>query len=206
MKTVLVAGFGPFPGAPKNPSADLVCALARRRRPALSDVRIVSAVLPTTYAAIANELLTLLKQHDPDLVVFFGVATRAKHLRIESRAVNAASEVHPDVHGRKLPTKKIVPDAPAELTVRAALRHVAAAVRNADITALHSRDAGRYICNAALFTTLDVARRTGRPEQVALIHIPNPRGRRRSARPRMTELVRAGEAALVAFTSANRRS
>ena len=206
MKTVLVAGFGPFPGAPKNPSADLVRALARRRRPALSDVRIVSAVLPTSYAAIADELLILLKLHDPDLVVFFGVATRAKHVRIESRAVNAASQVHPDVHGRRLPTKKIIPDAPAELNVRAALRNAAAAVRNAGVTALHSRDAGRYICNAALFTTLDLARRTGRPEQVAFIHIPNPRGRRSSARPRVAELVRAGEAALVAFTSANRRS
>ena len=35
---VLLAGFGPFPGAPFNPSARLVKALARRRRPALAGI------------------------------------------------------------------------------------------------------------------------------------------------------------------------
>ena len=35
---VLITGFGPFPGAPFNPSAALAKALARRRRPAFADV------------------------------------------------------------------------------------------------------------------------------------------------------------------------
>ncbi|MEX0590493.1 MAG: pyroglutamyl-peptidase I, partial [Xanthobacteraceae bacterium] len=170
MVTVLVAGFGPFPGAPKNPSADLVRALARRRRPALADVGVVGAVLPTTYAAI--ELPALLKRYDPDLVLFFGLATRAKFVRIESRAVNAASLIHPDAHRQKLATRQIICGAPAELKVRASLQRIAAAIRAAGVTARHSRDAGRYICNAALFTGLDAARRTGRPKQVAFIHIP----------------------------------
>ena len=35
---VLITGFGPFPGAPFNPSAALAKALARRRRPALAGI------------------------------------------------------------------------------------------------------------------------------------------------------------------------
>ena len=201
MATALVVGFGPFPGAPSNPSVELVRALARRRRPALADVRIVSAVIPTTYAAVANELPALLKRYDPDLVLFFGLATRAKFVRIESRAVNAASLIHPDALRRKLATRQVIRGAPSALRVRRALQQAAAAVRNAGVTARHSRDAGRYICNAAFFTGLDAARRTGRPGQVAFIHIPRPR----PTGPTMRDLVRAGEAALVAFTAASRR-
>jgi pyrrolidone-carboxylate peptidase len=35
---VLITGFGPFPGAPFNPSAALAKALARRRRPAFAGI------------------------------------------------------------------------------------------------------------------------------------------------------------------------
>jgi pyroglutamyl-peptidase len=205
MTRALIVGFGPFPGAPKNSSTELVRALARRRRPALADVRIVSAVLPTTYAAVANELPALLKQHDPDVVLFFGLATRAKFVRIESRAVNAASLLHPDAERAKLVTRQVIRGAPSSLRVRRALQQAAAAVRNAGVTARHSRDAGRYICNAAFFTGLDAARRTGRPGQVAFVHVPPPRGRSRSKRPTSGTLVRACEAVLVALMSANKR-
>jgi pyroglutamyl-peptidase len=205
MKTALVIGFGPFPGAPRNPSADLVRALARRRRPALAGVRVVGAVLPTAYAALESELPALLQRHDPDFVLFFGVATRGKHVRIESRAVNAASAIHPDAQRGKLAGRSVVAGAPGVLKVRARLQQAAAAIRNVGVTARLSRDAGRYLCNAALFTALDAARQRGRPT-VAFIHIPNPRGHGRSKRPRAADLVRASEAALVAFISANGRS
>jgi pyroglutamyl-peptidase len=205
MRTVLVVGFGPFPGAPRNPSADLVRSLARRRRPALADVRIISAVLPTTYAAVVEELPALLKRHDPDLVLFFGLAGGANAVRIESRAVNAASAIHPDARRAKLTTREVVRGSPAELKVTAPLRQAAAAVRLAGMTAVLSRDAGRYICNAALFAGLDLSRRTGRPARIAFIHIPWPRGRSHRKAPLAQTLVRAGEAALVALLAANKR-
>ena len=44
--TVLLTGFGPFPGAPFNPTGPLVEALARRRHPGLGDVRRVAHVFP----------------------------------------------------------------------------------------------------------------------------------------------------------------
>jgi hypothetical protein len=35
---ILITGFGPFPGAPHNPTMPLVARLTRLRRPAFSDV------------------------------------------------------------------------------------------------------------------------------------------------------------------------
>ncbi|HRV30277.1 MAG TPA: pyroglutamyl-peptidase I, partial [Kiritimatiellia bacterium] len=39
---VLITGFGPFPGAPYNPTRPLVERLTRLRRPALADVELAS--------------------------------------------------------------------------------------------------------------------------------------------------------------------
>jgi pyroglutamyl-peptidase len=182
-----------------------VRAIARHRRPGLAEIRIVPAILSTTYLAVANDLPSLLKRHDPDIVLFFGLASRADVVRIESRAVNAASAVHPDAARAKLPGSQVVRGAPLELRARAPLEPMAAAMRGAGVSVRHSRDAGRYVCNAALFTGLDTARHSGRPRQVAFVHIPWPRRLGHSSGPAMHELVRAGEAALVALVTANKR-
>jgi pyroglutamyl-peptidase len=210
MRTALVIGFGPFPGAPRNPSADLARALGKCRRPALAGTRVLPAVLPTTYAAVEKKLPELLRAYDPDVVLFLGLATRTKHLRVESRAVNAASRVHPDAIGRKLGTRVLVRGAPSELGVRAPVQTLLAAVRQAKVPARLSRDAGRYICNASLFMALNEVRTNRRPHFAAFIHIPSPRApvpahRRPTKRPSLAALVRAGEAALIALLAAARR-
>lgn len=210
MRTALVIGFGPFPGAARNPSTDLVRALAKRRRPALADARIVCTVLPTSYAAVEKTLPELLRTHEPDVVLFFGLAGRTSYLRVETRAVNAALRVHPDVKRHTFRAHALIPGAPAELTTRAPLRMLLAAVKSAKVPARLSRDAGRYVCNASLFATLNETRRHDRPALAAFIHIPAPRGRlplsrRRRKRASLPSLARAGEAALVALLAASRR-
>ena len=97
---VLITGFGPFPGAPFNPSARLVQALLRRRRPALDAIEIGTHVFATSYAAVDRELPKLLAQQ-PDVVLLFGLAGRRRHLCIETRAQNAVTLMFPDADGRK---------------------------------------------------------------------------------------------------------
>jgi len=211
MITVLVAGFGPFPGAPNNPSGALVRALERRRRPGLAGARIISAVIPTNYAAVSGEFSDLLREHDPDAVLLFGLASRAKFMRVERRAVNAVTGVHPDAARDKSATRRLFPNGPAELQVRAPVAALLHAARSAGVDARPSRDAGRYICNAALVTALETARQSGRPKRIAFVHIPRPRGHSRagegkhSGRPTMTSLIRAGEAVLMALLADLRR-
>jgi len=53
---ILITGFGPFPGAPFNPTQPLVARLLRLRRPALSDVELTGHIFPVTYKAVDHEL------------------------------------------------------------------------------------------------------------------------------------------------------
>ena len=95
---VVIAGFGPFPGAPSNPSARLAGALARRRRPALAGIEIASHVFATAYDAVDRDLPKLLARK-PDVLLIFGLAGRRREICIETRARNARSILFPDAHG-----------------------------------------------------------------------------------------------------------
>ena len=53
---ILITGFGPFPGAPFNPTQPLVARLLRLRRPALDDVELSGHIFPVTYQAVDREL------------------------------------------------------------------------------------------------------------------------------------------------------
>ena len=62
--TILVTGFGPFPGAPFNPTGPLVKRLARLRRPGLTHVQIVPHVFATSYAAVDRDLPRLIARSE----------------------------------------------------------------------------------------------------------------------------------------------
>ena len=54
--SILVTGFGPFPGAPYNPTMPLVKRLTQLRRPALDDVELTSHIFHVTYDTVDREL------------------------------------------------------------------------------------------------------------------------------------------------------
>src|SRR5450631_4650943 len=93
---ILTTGFGPFPGAPFNPTQPLLARLLRLRRPALSDVELSGHIFPVTYSAVDRELPELLTKHRPQALLMFGLADRTPHVRIETRARNAVTTLFPD--------------------------------------------------------------------------------------------------------------
>src|SRR5262249_6848822 len=112
--TVLITGFGPFPGAPCNPTAALATALARRRSPGSREIKRIAHVFATSYAAVERELPELMARHRPDIVLLFGLAQRTPYLRIEARAKNRRSTLFADIAGLH-PCSAIRPQGPAAL-------------------------------------------------------------------------------------------
>jgi pyroglutamyl-peptidase len=194
----LLVGFGPFPGAPFNPSAVLVKMLARRRRPAFAGIGRATHVFATTYASVDRELPKLFAE-DPDIILMFGLAGRRRHLCIETQARNAVSVLHPDAGGYR-PTRGIIATGgPAALRGNARFAPLFGAVRAGGFPARLSRDAGRYLCNYAYWLALERAR-GGRP-LVQFIHIPPVR----PGQPQFGRLLAAAEALLIALMAASRR-
>jgi pyroglutamyl-peptidase len=202
---VLITGFGPFPGAPFNPSAALAKALTRRRRPALAGIERALHVFATTYASVDRDLPKLLAQK-PDVVLMFGVAGRRHQLCIETRARNAVSLLFPDASGHRPQHGVIKLRGPAALAGNAPFAGLAGA---AGPRARLSRDAGRYLCNYVYWRALEHVRGSG--ALVQFVHIPpvsiKPRRRRRSRELPLTlaQLLNPAEAILIALIAASRR-
>jgi pyroglutamyl-peptidase len=181
--TILITGFGPFPGAPFNPTEPLVMELARRRHPA--NVRRVAHVFRVSYEAVDRELPALLAREQPDALVMFGLAGRTRHVRVETLARNALARTLPDAAGRLPVAATIVPGAPDALRLRAPAQKLVMAARAAGVPAALSRDAGRYLCNYLCWRAAEAAG-AGTPQLVAFIHVPRvlaPNMRRVQARP-----------------------
>ena len=208
---VLITGFGPFPGAASNPSGPLVERLARMRRPALRDVEIVSHVFPTRYADVDRDLASLLKAHDPDIILMFGLAARARHIRVEMRARNLISSF-PDAGGRAPRNRIIVVGADHRRLAPALGMRLLQAARSFGLKAGLSRDAGRYVCNYAYWRALEDKPASNRQRLAAFIHIPNLRragAKKKFARrpdPGFAPLTRTGNAILLGMLAAHRRA
>jgi len=204
MTTLLVTGFGPFPGAPFNPTAALVRRLARLRRPALADVKLIAHVFPTSYAAVDHELPKLMAEYKPDALLMFGLATRAKRLRVEQRARNAIALLA-DVQSATPHRHAIAPGAPYALPLRAPAHRLTGAIRAAGLPVTLSQDAGSYLCNYLCWRAAEAG-----PRLAAFVHAPKvrrhprPRGAKRR-RLTVNDLARAGERLLMEVLAAARR-
>jgi len=223
LRTILITGFGRFPGAPVNPSGLMATRLVRRRRPAFAATRRIAHVFATRYDAVDRELPALLKWEKPDIVVMFGVATRSHRVRVEQRARNRIA-LFPDASGHRPATRTIAPHREAMRNPLPVTRLVKAA-RTARVAAAPSRNAGAYLCNYVYWRALEAAARPEGPGLVVFVHVPpvglkelpkklfkRPRrrlakklpNRRRKRKPRapgLNDLVRAGEAIVLAMIS-----
>ena len=173
--TLLVTGFGPFPGAPFNPSSQIVDALEGppSRRLARLGVRLVTARLPVVFAEIPRALASLLDETRPDAVLHIGLAGRRKKLGVELQARNRLTVLFPDA-ARAMPgARHVLARSPEFRRARLPVAQLARRLMAAGAATEISRDAGAYVCNQTLYLTLGES-----IGLVGFIHIPRPRARR----------------------------
>ncbi len=207
---ILVTGFGPFPGAPYNPTQPLVARLTRLRRPAFADVELFTHIFPVTYTAVDRELPLALAQHQPHALLMFGLASRAGYVRIETRARNAVTTLWPDAAQTRARKGSIADGAEAQRFGPHTAKLLRAA-KGAGLDARASRDAGSYLCNYLSWRAIEAVNAENGPRLAAFVHIP-PLARdgavRRKGFPGITleQLVDAGEAMLLEMVRLVRRA
>ncbi len=156
MRRLLVTGFGPYPGVPRNPTTPLVETVAAARL-----AGVATALLPTTWQ-VCEEIAARARAYDG--VVMFGVAPSARRIRYERVSLPTAGR-HPDAAGA-LPVA-----APRYATSRLPVAELAKAARGAGFPVALSHSAGTYICNASYGAAL-----ASNPHTL-FVHIPLPTGR-----------------------------
>jgi pyroglutamyl-peptidase len=208
---ILLTGFGPFPGAPFNPTQPLVNRLVRVRRPAFGDVELSNHIFPVTYRAVDRQLPDLLTQHRPHALLMFGLASRTPHVRIETRARNAITMLWPDAEHMRVRKGSIAAGVDALMFGP----HTAKLLRVAlgtGVDARASRDAGSYLCNYLSWRAIEATDKDNGPALASFVHIPPlardgaPQHKNATHRITLDELVDAGEAMLLEMVKLTRQA
>src|SRR3954468_5113776 len=208
---ILITGFGPFPGAPHNPTIPLVARLLRLRRPAFTEVEFSGHIFPVTYKAVDRELPQLLAKHRPHALLMFGLATRTPYLRVETRARNAVTMLWPDADHTSVRKGLIAGGADARMLGPHTAKLLRAAI-GTGIDARASRDAGSYLCNYLSWRAIEAVRNDDGPHLAAFVHVPllaRDGSAQRAGSPhriRLEQLVDAGEAMLLELVNLTRKA
>ncbi|MFM8978980.1 MAG: hypothetical protein ACKOSS_00725 [Planctomycetia bacterium] len=164
MRSVLLTGFGPFPGVEHNPSGAVAQAL---HGSAVGGLRVLGTTLDVAWERAPQQLAAALAAHRPWAVLSLGVAP-GDELRLEQVARNADRAGVPDAYGALRPGGAIRPGAAALLASRLPLADFAQALGAAGFPARASDDAGGYLCNHLFYELL--LQHVGGP--CGFVHVP----------------------------------
>lgn len=193
MTTVLLTGFEPFGTDAVNPSGDAVRLVAARWN---GPERLVTDILPVTFAGSAARLHELIAEHRPDIVIATGLAGGRSRISVERVGVNLIDARIPDNEGDQPVDAPSLPGGPAaafsSLPVKAIVRDVAAAGIPVEL----SLSAGSYVCNHVLMHAAAWASEAG--TRAGFIHVPWAQGQAPNGEPELPldAMARAFEIAL----------
>jgi pyroglutamyl-peptidase len=166
---VLITGFGPFPGAPDNPSAWLAETLAADTLGL--DCEPQFRVLPTEWESVAALTPRLYESLQPHVMIHFGLNRRAQGLRLERSAHNRVC-ARADACGAKAEASPILPQGPDRIDTDFPVTALAVHLRTRGLAASSSRSCGRYLCNFLYYRSLHWAARQETPIAALFVHIP----------------------------------
>ncbi len=168
---VLVTGFGPFPGAPDNPTDWLVSQLAADPPGGEGIAAFHADVLDVEYDLVGPRLSQLGSSFAPDIAIHFGLAAEASGFRLERVARNSHAGARPDNAGRLPPALRIC-EGPDTLPSTLPLSAIAAGLATAGLPVEWSDDAGGYLCNAVFVLSRFHACEGLRPTMSGFVHVP----------------------------------
>ena len=169
--TILLTGFGPFPGVPVNATSAFVPQLAAAASQRFPWTNVVVDVLTTEWKAASRRLTALLGDHQPSLAVHFGVSADAQGFVIETTACNRTC-AKVDAGGALPPSPAVVAGGPDRLVTPLDSSVIAERLVAQGLPVSVSTDAGSYLCNAVLYRSLHHAATRAGDLRALFVHLP----------------------------------
>ena len=169
--TILLTGFGPFPGVGNNATAHLIPRLTEAARGKFVNHDVVGEILPVEWARAPQALTRLLEGTKAVLALHFGVSHEATGFQLEliGRNVRSAQQ---DAAGELPPSETVIDSGPALLVATLPAERIVARLARHGFPCRTSNNAGTYLCNALLYHSLAAARSLPNPFLSGFVHIP----------------------------------
>ena len=162
MTTILLTGFEPFGTATSNPSGEIV--------KQISGDNIVTAILPVAYAHSAEQLLSLIEQHNPDVVICLGQAEGRAQITPEKVAINLDDARLADNKGVLRSDVKILEVGPDAYFTTLPVNDMVEAMKVQGIPAALSLSAGAFLCNHVFYVAQN--KFAGTKVRSGFVHVP----------------------------------
>lgn len=192
MTTIVLTGFEPFGNDDVNPSGDAVRLIAERWS---GEEKLVTEVLPVTFAGAGLRLRELIAEHSPDLIVAVGLAGNRAALSFERVAVNLRDARIPDNAGDQPVDVAIVAGSESALFSSLPVKAMTQAVASSGVASELSLSAGLFVCNDVFYQAVDAAPAGSR---AGFIHVPWADGQAPEGAPSLPldDIVRGLETAI----------
>lgn len=148
MRPILVTGFEPFGGAPRNPSGEIALGLDGR---IIAGHAVHGAVLSCVFGDSLRELRSLAARLDPTAIICLGVAADRDAITPEQTALNLDDARIPDNSGAQPVDRPVVVDGPPAYQTTLPVSAIVAALEARGIPARISESAGTFVCNHVFY-------------------------------------------------------
>lgn len=168
---IYVSGFSVFPGAPVNPTENLVRCLNETSHEFSNFCELRVELLAVDYRMIADRLAAAARRFEPDIAIHFGLSESARGFRIERYARNYADPDCPDNAGY-LPNPEIMVAGPPLFRTTLPVERLEADLARAGIRVSQDDCAGEYLCNTLFYLSRSGTCGRFRPVMSGFIHVP----------------------------------
>ena len=151
---VLVTGFEPYGGMPSNPASAAALALDGRT---VAGCRVRGVELPVSMTSIRALIGDLIEETQPKAIICLGTYPGESVIRIERVGLNVADFGLADNEGVTMADQPVAANGPAARMATLPIRAIERALLRSGTPARISQTAGTYLCNACLYTALDLA-------------------------------------------------
>lgn len=169
--TILLTGFGPFPGIDDNATTALVPELAVAARDHFPRHQVIGEILPVEWQRGPQLLQQLLAETNPAIALHFGVTKHASGFQIELVGRNVCGP-RIDAVGEFPPAAHVVEAGPETIASSFPAERIIARLERAGLACTTSESAGTYLCNALLYHSLARAQAQPMPCIAGFIHLP----------------------------------
>ena len=163
---LLLTAFEPFNKLSENASLDVLNAIPDT----IEGLTLIKTVLPVIYD---NKIYKqLLMKHHPDIVIHMGEAGNRPFVNLEYRGVNKMSATVPDNHGVTMNGQPIAVGGNEELIETLGSKNIVDHLSSLGYPIALSESAGSFICNLALYSSLQAVIELMMATKVGFIHLP----------------------------------
>ncbi len=166
---ILLTGFEPYGGRGSNPAYEVMKALDGR---IVHGKTVVGRGLPVTLADMRSRLQALIDEVRPAAVISLGLWPGEPIIRLERIGINIADFEIADNAGVILRDTPVSNGTSAGHWSTLPLRAIETALLREGIPVRISSTAGTFLCNACLFTLMDILAARGSIFPAGFIHVP----------------------------------